>query len=208
MTDAKPGRSPENMYCRAHPNEIGQDHGDGPYCRLTGVPRETCPHCTTAGRPKILVDEAMVERLRDAFALDATRAEACSYAGITLPTLTAYCNEHPAFVEEIAALKQRPVLKARETVVKDLATDSGLALKYLERKRPREFQPTATVKHEGEVIHRLDPAATEKIQKLSQLLNEQLRSGYAAPQLSGAGRPVIDVDQSVDGAPRDPDGDG
>ena len=201
------GRHPDTLYC-AHCALKGQDHGDGPFCRLTGKERPVCPHCTTAGRPRLEIDGAVLERLRDAFSLDSTKAEAVAYAGISLPTLTLYCEEHPEFLEEIKNLRQRPTLKARETVVKDLAQDSGIAFRYLERKRPDEFAPSATMRHQGEVVHRLDPAGEEKILKLSQQLDAVLRAGYAEPQLPGAGAVVVDVDKPVDGTPRDQDGDG
>jgi hypothetical protein len=91
-----------------------------------------------AGRPTIFTDSAL-HKLEEAFAIGASDTEACFYADVGTSALYNYQKEHPEFVERKNALKERPVLLARQTVVKAIETDSDLAFKYLERKRKHEF---------------------------------------------------------------------
>lgn len=83
----------------------------------------------------------VLQKLEEAFAWDCTDAEACFYANISPATLYNYQNEHPEFLDRKKELKQSPVLKARETVIRAMRNDPELALKYLERKKKDEFAP-------------------------------------------------------------------
>ncbi|NLZ73222.1 MAG: hypothetical protein GX905_05320, partial [Bacteroidales bacterium] len=65
-------------------------------------------------------------------------SEACFYANISKQTLYNYQKEHPEFVDRKEALKEKPILKARQTVVKAL-DDPKDAQWFLERKRKEEF---------------------------------------------------------------------
>lgn len=94
----------------------------------------------TAGRPTHMTPEALV-KLEQAFAIDATMAEACSYAEIGIDVYTYYREQHPEFAQRVKELRMRPVLKARQTVVNAL-NDPDYAFKYLERKRRKEFGNT------------------------------------------------------------------
>lgn len=91
-----------------------------------------------AGRPTKMTPET-VKKLEEAFAIGASDGEACFYADITRQTLTTYQNENPKFLDRKNALKERPVLLARQSVVKGLEADPALALKYLERRKKDEF---------------------------------------------------------------------
>jgi len=51
-----------------------------------------------------------------------------------------YAEKYPEFTDRKEALKQRPILKARQTVVKSLE-DTNTAQWYLERKKKVEFSP-------------------------------------------------------------------
>ena len=89
------------------------------------------------GRPNIITQE-IIHKLEEVFAIDGTDEEACFYANIAEATLYNYQNEHPEFLERKKHLKQRPILKARQTITKSL--DDPLNAKwYLERKRKKEF---------------------------------------------------------------------
>lgn len=84
-------------------------------------------------------DEAMVlQKLEEVFAIGGTDLEACLYADISKTSLYNYQQDHPEFVERKEKLKERPILKARQTVVKSLDTPQG-AQWYLERKKKLEF---------------------------------------------------------------------
>src|SRR3972149_3260101 len=89
------------------------------------------------GRPPAITTDILA-KLETAFSYDCTDEEACFHAGIGTTTLYEYQKNNPEFTERKRALKQRPVLKARETVVKSLE-EVDHAKWYLERKRKKEF---------------------------------------------------------------------
>lgn len=93
---------------------------------------------SNAGRPTIMTQEA-IQKLEQAFALGCTDLEACLFADISKSTLYNYQNENPEFVERKEVLKENPILQARESVIKHMAEDGNLAMKFLERKRKDEF---------------------------------------------------------------------
>lgn len=93
---------------------------------------------SNAGRPTVMTD-VVIGKLEEAYALGCTDGEACFYAGIAASTLYDYQIINPEFVERKESLKQRPIFVARKSVVDSLATDSDLAMKFLERKRKDEF---------------------------------------------------------------------
>lgn len=92
--------------------------------------------------------EITVKKLEEAFAFGASDEEACFYADISKQTLYTYQDKHPEFIDRKEALKQRPILLARQSVVKGLEGDPQLALKFLERKRRREFATRSEMEHE------------------------------------------------------------
>ena len=91
-----------------------------------------------AGRPTKMTPET-VKKLEEAFAIGASDGEACFYADISKPTLYAYQDANPEFLNRKEALKERPVLLARQTVLKAMETDPQTARWFLERKRKAEF---------------------------------------------------------------------
>lgn len=89
-----------------------------------------------------------VEKLIEAYKLDATRPGACAYAGITVVQHKYFEKMHPDFCPIIPLLKKLPGMKARMAIVRNL-DDPKLALSYLERREPGQFAPTNKHKHEG-----------------------------------------------------------
>lgn len=76
--------------------------------------------------------------MEEVWAMDGSDAEAASFADISTASLSEFLTKHPDIAERKAKLKERPVLKARTTVVNNLH-DPDLALRYLEKKAKREF---------------------------------------------------------------------
>jgi hypothetical protein len=91
-------------------------------------------------RPTIFTSE-ILQKLEEAFSMDCTDAEACLLANISPASLYNYQNKNKGFLDRKQALKQTPILKARTEVIKGMKGNPNLALKYLERKLPQEFQP-------------------------------------------------------------------
>lgn len=90
------------------------------------------------GRPTKMTPDT-VKKLEEAFALGCSDLEACLMANITKQTLYNYQERNPDFLDRKELLKENPVLIARRTVVNDIAHNSDLAMKYLERKCKKEF---------------------------------------------------------------------
>lgn len=89
------------------------------------------------GRPTSMTP-GVISKLEEVFAIGGTDQEACFYADISHETLYKYQRENPSFTERKEALKLRPVLKARQTIVKGL-DDPKNAQWYVERKLGKEF---------------------------------------------------------------------
>ena len=95
------------------------------------------------GRP-IAVTPEVRTKIEEVAALDGTVEEMASYAGIGRQTLYDYIKENPVFSDRIQALRERPVLKARNTVMKAIEEPQH-AEWYLERKKRNEFSPRVEV---------------------------------------------------------------
>lgn len=90
------------------------------------------------GRPTKMTPDT-IKKLEEAFALGCTDLEACLYADISSVTLYAYEKKDPEFLNRKTKLKETPVLLARQELIKGLRGNPELSLKYLERKRRKEF---------------------------------------------------------------------
>lgn len=84
-------------------------------------------------------EKVTLSKLEKVWALDGTDEEASFFANISTASLSRYLKAHPEYKEFRNRLKERPVLEARQSVVKHMKRDGGLALKYLERKKKKEF---------------------------------------------------------------------
>lgn len=82
--------------------------------------------------------EETVKKLEEAFAIDATVEEACFYANISKPTYYDWIKKDEKLEERLNALRNKPVLKARQEVVKGLINYQN-SMDYLKRKRGKEF---------------------------------------------------------------------
>ena len=91
----------------------------------------------TVGRPTVMTP-VVIGKLETVFSLDGTVKEACFYAGINPDTYFEFMKKNPEYTERFEALRQRPVLKARETIMKALKTPQ-YATWYVERKAKKEF---------------------------------------------------------------------
>ena len=92
----------------------------------------------TRGRDTVMTPE-IISKLEQAFLLGCSDLEACFFADIGKTTLYNYQKANPDFAERKEKLKQSPILAARQSVVDGFKEDAHLALKYLERKRKKEF---------------------------------------------------------------------
>lgn len=89
------------------------------------------------GRPSKQTPE-VVTKLEEVFALDGTVEEACFYAGISRNAYYEWIKADPSLNDRFEELRQRPFLKARQTIVKNLDQPEH-AKWYMERKKKGEF---------------------------------------------------------------------
>lgn len=100
----------------------------------------------TRGRPTSDTKETR-QKIEEATALDASIEEVAFYANISRETYYQIIKKDKVFSDRLDALRNRPVLKARQTVVK--ALDNPVhAFEYLKRKRKQEFSERS--EHTGE----------------------------------------------------------
>lgn len=98
------------------------------------------------------LDRRKVENLIEVYKLDPSLEEALFYAGISKGQYDYFVEQHPEFSAIKEVLRQNPILVARQTINKALATDLGNAWKYLSRKRKAEFGPNLDLTSGGEKI--------------------------------------------------------
>jgi len=103
-----------------------------------------------AGRPTEISD-VKIQKLEQAFAIDATIKEACFYADISPQTYYNWIETRPELLERLNALREKPVLQARQTIADNLKNDPKVAQWYLERKRKDEFSSKQEVQVSGEL---------------------------------------------------------
>ena len=110
-----------------------------------------------AGRPTKMTNETL-KKLRDAFLMDCTDAEACHVAGITHQTLINHQKRHPSFLELKERWKNGPTYRARAKIVKAIRKDddnTADAWKWITAKRRDEFGQQSTIHHTGQIEHNL-----------------------------------------------------
>lgn len=123
--------------------------------------------------------EENIHRLRESFAIDATIEEACYYADIAVATYYNWIEKNPKLLEEFDALRNKPILKARQEVVMGLEGDKHFSFQYLRSKRKEEFGEKVTVEHKGSIegLGNL----TEEEKKLREEYEASLKKLWAKP---------------------------
>jgi hypothetical protein len=94
----------------------------------------------------------VISKLEEVFAIGGSDKEACFYADISHQALYDYQNKHPEFTERKEALKERPILLARQTVVKKIGESYQNAIDYLKRKKRSEFGDNTDITSGGEKL--------------------------------------------------------
>lgn len=124
-----------------------------------------------AGRKTVMTDET-VRKIEEVAALDGSVEEMAYYAGIHVDTIYAHLKSNPKFSDRIRALRERPVLQARQTVVNAIKTDPNHAFKYLEKKRKKEFGAAIDITSDGKSIGPSPEAQELADRALERFLNQ------------------------------------
>jgi hypothetical protein len=117
--------------------------------------------------------EEVIRKIEEVAALDGSVEEMAYYAGVKRATLYSYLEDNPIFSDRIKALRERPVLKARQTVVKSLETPEG-AKWYLARKKKSEF--SERIENTGADGGPVQIETSERVKEAALKLNELHRS--------------------------------
>ncbi len=92
----------------------------------------------------------VIEKLEQVWAIGGSDKEASFYANIDPSALSRFLKTHLAVSQRKDALKNKPILKARQEVVKGLDNNPEFSLKFLERKLPKEFCLKSKLEHTGD----------------------------------------------------------
>src|SRR3990167_9815383 len=92
----------------------------------------------SVGRPTSDTPE-LRQKIEEVTALDASIEEVAFYAGISRETYYQIIKKDKVFADRLIALRNKPVLKARQTVIQKMGESYQNAMDYLKRKRKLEF---------------------------------------------------------------------
>ena len=108
------------------------------------------------GRPTVMT-ESVLDKLIQAFAIGATVAEACLFAGVSDEAYYGYLKRNPEFAKRKRQLQKNPVLRARFALIQLLDKQDAATVRWvLERKCRKEFG--AWLKQELEIDHKNEVA--------------------------------------------------
>ena len=125
------------------------------------------PKPETRGRPTKRTPE-VIKKIEEVAALDGSIEEMAYYAGIHRETLYQWLKEDKVFSDRIMELRERPVLKARQTVVARASESYSNAMDYLKRKRRLEFGDATDITSGGKsILVQFDNAFTPSPEKNS-----------------------------------------
>ena len=98
-------------------------------------------------------------KLEQVYSLDASFGEVATYLDVAPQTIYNWEKANPKLFEKLHRLSEKPVLKARQTVIQKLGENYSDAMDYLSRKKKSEFSTRQEVSGELNV----------KVEKLSEI---------------------------------------
>ena len=120
-----------------------------------------------AGRPTERTPE-IIRKIEEVAALDGSIEEMAYYAGIHRATLYRWMEQDEELRDRIQELREIPILKARQTIVKALQNPEH-AFKYVEKKRRKEFGNAIDITGNltiSQVLDSLEDGHTTEIKRL------------------------------------------
>lgn len=103
------------------------------------------------GRPSLDTPEVR-RKIEEAAALDASVEEIAFYADISRDTYYEILKKDPKFSDRVKALRNRPVLLARQTINKKMGESYANAVDYLKRKKRLEFGDNIDMTTQGKKL--------------------------------------------------------
>lgn len=130
------------------------------------TPRKPKDQHLQVGRPSQVTQDAL-NKLEHAFSIGASDREACLFADISEEALYYHQRKYPEYIKRKELLKEKPLLKARNTVVNSL-NDPDHAEWYLERKGKDEFSSRSNLALSGRV------EVEESVNKIIEIMNTEI----------------------------------
>ena len=94
--------------------------------------------------------EEVVRKLDECAAVQASVSETCFYAGISRDTYYRWMEENRDLSDRLDDLRQKPFLKARQTIISRL-DDVNVAFRFLEKMKPEEFPDILKIQLSGQI---------------------------------------------------------
>lgn len=91
-----------------------------------------------AGRPRADIEQ-YITNIQPFLEVGCSLYEACLHGLVPYTTVIDHQNRDEEIRKKIERMQNIPILVARQSVVADMAENSDMALKYLERKKKDEF---------------------------------------------------------------------
>ena len=109
-----------------------------------------------------------IQKLEQLYSLDASLGEMCSYLDVSDQTIYNWKKVNPELFGKLERMRDKPTLKARQTVIQKFTESYSNAMDYLKRKKKIEFGDSVEV-NANVKVEKLEAIqeATKKI------LNEQ-----------------------------------
>ena len=126
-------------------------------------------HQFKSGR-KTVMTEIVLGKLEYAFSMGCTDLEACLHADIHPDTLYEYQRKNPEFSERKKLLKSKLILKARETIARNM-DDVKIAKWFLEKTLPYEFGSKAGLIQSKEISEELTEEERTALEELFRINN-------------------------------------
>lgn len=115
----------------------------------------------------------VLQKLEQTAAMDASVEEMAFYAGISTTAYYEYVKVHPKFLDRINALRNKPVLAARQRVIQGIEESYDNAMKYLERKKKAEFSPKVEVFQESNISLELEDGTQRTLDGIFGLIEKR-----------------------------------
>ena len=140
-----------------------------------------------AGRPTVR-DEDINRKIEEAASLGATVEEIAFYIGVYRTTLYRWMQDDSELKDRIQELQQRPILQARQTIIKAISNSPAEAKWYLEKKLKGEFGNSIDITTGGNAFN----APTKQDEALAKQLLEL--ENHGTENIGGTGADPLPLD--------------
>ena len=93
-----------------------------------------------------------IQKLEQLYSLDASLGEMCSYLDVSDQTIYNWEKANPELFGRLQRMRDKPTLKARQTVITKATESYSNAMDYLKRKKKIEFGDSADITTGGKSL--------------------------------------------------------